>query len=79
MDIFELKQQILSAIDDSTLHDVLPEFCDRIKKKLEVMQVSESDREHLDLLLDFFQNSNQWLNRIAEHPSTKAIEEFLES
>ena len=79
MDIIELKQQVLSAIDSSSLRALLPQVCERVRTKLETSEASESDREVLDLLLDFFRSPDEWLDRIAEHPSTKAIEEFLAS
>ncbi len=78
MKISELKQQVISAIPHSGLYETLPDLCNRVRAKLETMQVSESDRESLEFLLDFFQHSDIWLNRIATNPSTKKIEEFLE-
>jgi hypothetical protein len=79
MEISEMKNQVLSAIDSSDLQNVLPGVCDRMKRRLEATQVSEFDRELLDFLLDFFKNPAVWLDRVATHPLTKTIEEFLET
>lgn len=69
----ELKQQVLSAIDVSPLLSILPGFCAGVRQLIEEADISESDSELFQILVDLFQNPEEWFKRVSSRMPDNTI------